>query len=180
MEGMAHPLSTLFLLVGLLVPVATLASGGGEKAPAEEVVSLSLIVLSASPDHASTGFPMEVPPYLWNDFRLSGGKVETTADTRYRQVGGMGIKRQRFGELELSRIDLRVAWSRASRATPATVRVSFELGALLGADGSVAMQPGQYALAEAIRQSGKTSGKARVSSIETSGERGFVAEVLVL
>jgi len=166
----------------LAAPPAAVASGGAGEAGSELVTALTIVLLrpsSAGPESTplSTWLPMEIVPYLWNRFTSAGAAVETYADERYRQVGSPASSTERVGELEAVRVDLRIATPRGSAARSTTVRVTFELPQLLGADGSIRIQPGQYALMQAIRDSGRKSGQARVLAVERTGSRGFTAQV---
>lgn len=151
---------------------------------AEDVTALTILVIGSggggtSAPALSARLPMEIPPYLWNRFTVTDGMTDSSADAQFREVGSSGVTRERVGDLELERIELRVATPRGAAARSTNVQVSFDLSALLDSAGAVRLQPGQYALMLAMGQSGKKSGQARVISVTRVGAQGFTAEVLL-
>ena len=185
MEGMAR-LFAAFLAFVLLCPGSphpSVASGRAEKPASEELARLTILVVrqgsSSSAPSLSTTLPMEIAPYLWNAFSVRGGAVETDVDGRYRIEGSMGTSSERVDSLEIGKMEFRAASPGRPGGKPTSVRVAFDLSALLSADGQVLLQPGQYALMQAVRDSGRASGEARGLSVRRSGARRFTAEVLL-
>ena len=185
MESMARFFAAL-LALGLLCPGSpqtSPASGRAEKPAQEELVRLTILLVSqgssSSAPSLSTTLPMEIAPYLWNAFSLRGGAVETDVDGRYRIEGSIGTSSERVDSLEIGKMEFRAASPGRPGGKPTSVRVAFDLSALLSADGQVLLQPGQYALMQAVRDSGRASGEARVLSVQRSGARRFTAEVLL-
>jgi hypothetical protein len=178
-----HPWILAVACCVLAIPVPVDAAGGDERTPADELSRVTLFLLvppGADASLVGSRVSMDLPPYLWNEFTVRSGKVETSVDGSYRQVGGLSVSGLRMGELELRRVSFRIALARGSAerlAGASRVRVRFGLEALLGTDGEVVIEPGLYALLEAIRQSGKESGQARVLSVSADGPRGFAAVV---
>jgi hypothetical protein len=170
------------LLVSLALPA--LGSGRPDEKPTEAVTPLTLLIvrkagIGPAAPALSARLPMEITPYLWNEFTVKDGRAESSADGTYREEGSMGVTRERVGELELERVEMRVAAPGVTGSRPVTVTVSFALDDLLDLTGGVRVQPGQLALLRAILESGRTSGWARVLKVERAGARGLAAEVVL-
>jgi hypothetical protein len=178
--------ATRLLLPLLLASLALPASAGGrrDKAPAEEVTPLTLLIvrkagIGPAAPALSTRLPMEITPYLWNEFTVKDGRAESSADGAYREEGSMGVTRERSGDLELERVEMRVASPGVSGSRSVTAAVSFSLDDLLDPTGGVRVQPGQLALLRAILESGRKTGWARVLEVVRVGARGLSARVVL-
>jgi len=184
---MSRVTSVLAALAFAALALPASASGRQEPGLVEEITPLTiLLVARAGSDSSDSGgfgdlssrFLLEIPAYLWNRFSAGGRTVESTTDTSYRESGRRETTRERLGEYEILRIKLRLVMPRPSAPPSETVSLRFTIEELLGAGGEVTMQPARYALLRAVKQSGRSGGKARVLSVEREGARGFSASVL--
>ena len=129
--------------------------------------------------------PTSLSSMLWTDFSLQGDEFRLETAGGYRVVRKEGILLGPLGDYAVHGYDLTVDVSLPARAPER--RKSYEVRFTYpgSADssgrssGTVLPQPLQQALLAAIREDGRSSGKARVAEIEYLGSGRFRATVSV-
>lgn len=126
--------------------------------------------------------PTSLAAMLWTEFFREGEEVRFDTQGGYRVVRKRQALSEPFGAYTVYGYDLIIdvtVTPPAPHRSPDSYSVRFSYSESTGADSGVIPQPLEQALLTAIRESGRSSGMARVGNISYLGSGKFNATVLI-
>ena len=174
-------------LLCFVLSLPSFAGGAGEINELEEGKIKAYFIAPPEMGNAAGALLMErlylepfLAAFLWSEYRLEGGAVETRTTGGYRILHKERFLAEEREDTAIHAYDLEVDYHQAEEGREGrSYSVSFGSGDLLGRRGSLAHQPHQFALLAAIEKHGRDTGLIRIKSLSYTGDGRFRARVEV-